>query len=524
MPSLSLSKSHPQIAARWHPVRNGDLTPEQVTAGSGRKVWWLCPEFCSGGCPHEWEATVTSQIKATGCPHCLPRSHHVCVHRSIVTTHPDVAAQWHPTRNGDMTPDRVLAGSTKKYWWRCPVTCPEGCQHEWETFVANRCKGQYGCPFCSRLTKQVCIHTSIVGTYPAEAAQWHPTKNGDLRPENFSYGSEKVVWWLCPKTSCEEGCPHEWATEIAKRMKRGIDTGCPFCASNHKSVCIHNSIVTTHPHLLTEWDYEKNEGLLPEKLIAGSAQRVWWKCPKTCSYGCEHRWEARINDRVRGETGCPYCCIQRQKFCIHQTITYTHPHLVEEWHPKKNGDMKPDKCVSGSGRRIWWRCTINPGHEWSTAINIRVSNKTGCPHCRNNKTEGMLFVYLKKHFPDTVHQYTIENCKRVKYLPFDFCIPSLNVIIEMDGGQHFKQVMGWMSSEETMRRDIFKMRKAETDGYKVIRITQEDVFWKGEEWLDEYLLPEIRSENRDSVFIATKTDLYAKHLELYSGGDVIELV
>lgn len=118
----------------------------------------------------------------------------------------------------------------------------------------------------------------------------------------------------------------------------------------------------------------------------------------------------------------------------------------------------------------------------------------------------------------------MESCKRVKCLPFDFCIPSLKVIVEMDGGQHFKQVMDWLSPEDTRMRDIFKMRKAEAEGYKVIRVTQEDVFWKGEEWLDENLLPEIRSDRRESVFLATKTDLYAKHLELYSGGDVIELV
>ena len=68
------------------------------------------------------------------------------------------------------------------------------------------------------------------------------------------------------------------------------------------------------------------------------------------------------------------------------------------------------------------------------------------------------------------------------------------------------------------------MKKAEAEGYKVIRVTQEDVYWKGEGWLDATLLPEIRSNSRASVFLSTKTDLYAEHLGLYSGGDVIKLV
>lgn len=522
MSASSLLTTHPLVAARWHPTRNGTLTPDQVTSGSGRKIWWFCPETCPGGCPHEWEASVNSQIKAAGCPHCLPRSHRVCVHRSIVTTHPDVAAQWHPTKNGDMTPDKVMAGSTKKYWWLCPATCPEGCPHEWDAFVSNRCKGKQKCPFCAISQQKVCFHTSIVGTHPAEAVQWHPTKNGELRPEDFSYGSEKVVWWLCPKSTCAGNCPHEWATEISKRMKRGVDAGCPFCASNHKSVCVHNSIVTTHPHLLAEWDYEKNVGIMPEKLIAGSCQKVWWKCQNTCEYGCEHRWEARISDRTLKDTGCPYCCIQRQKFCVHQTIAYTHPHLTEEWHPDKNGDSKPDQFISGCDHKAWWICKTNPKHEWVSKISSRV-NGSGCHYCVN-KTESALYLYLTSHYPDTIRQFKLESCRRVYCLPYDFCIPSLKIIIEMDGGQHFKQVSNWLAPEETLKRDIFKMQKAEAEGYKVIRVTQEDVFWKGDKWLDENLLPEIKSESRKSVFLSTKTDLYARHLELYSGGDVIELV
>ena len=521
---MSLADLYPLVAERWHPTRNGTLTPADVSAGSGRKVWWFCPKTCPGGCAHEWEARIDSQLKSAGCPHCLPRSHRVCVHLSIVSTHPAVAAQWHPTKNGSIIPDTVLAGSTKKYWWRCPNTCPEGCPHEWEAFVSNRCHGKYGCPYCSEFKTKVCIHTSICGTHPEEAAQWHPTKNGELRPENFSYGSEKVVWWLCPKKTCKEGCPHEWATEISKRLMRGVDAGCPFCASNHKSICIHNSIVTTHPELMKEWDWEKNTDINPSQIIAGSNAKIWWKCPNSCSFGCEHRWQARVNDRSRSTTGCPFCCSNRQKFCIHQTIAYTHPDLAKEWHQTKNRDLRPEQFISGSDEKIWWCCSVNGAHEWVTSISNRVTNKTGCPHCRNNKTEGLLFEYLKERFSDCIHQFMLENCKRVKHLPFDFCIPSLKIIIEMDGAQHFKQVSNWMDPEETQRRDIYKMRKAGEAGYRVIRITQEDVFWKGTPWLDSSLMPMINQTTREHTFISEKTDLYAKHRELFSADDIIELI
>ena len=38
----------------------------------------------------------------------------------LSVTHPEIAAQWHPTMNGDLTPDDVVAGSHKKASWKCP--------------------------------------------------------------------------------------------------------------------------------------------------------------------------------------------------------------------------------------------------------------------------------------------------------------------------------------------------------------------------------------------------------------------
>jgi len=244
----------------------------------------------------------------------------------ITVSYPAVVAEWHPTRNGALTPEMVSAGMTKKVWWLCPATCPEGCAHEWEAFIHNRCRGNYGCPFCSPLTKKVCIHTSIVGTHPEVAAQWHPTKNGERRAEDYSFGSEKKAWWLCPKT-CPEGCPHEWEADINKRMLRGVNAGCPFCASNHKQTCPHTSIAATHPAIAAQWHPTKNGKLKPEHCTYGCNSTVWWLCPNTCSHGCTHEWQVRVVDRVSKDTGCPYCCdfrrLHRQILSICDTSVYS---------------------------------------------------------------------------------------------------------------------------------------------------------------------------------------------------------
>jgi hypothetical protein len=51
----SLAEVYPEVAATWHPERNGTLTPDQVSSGNSRRVWWQCPAG------HEWEEVVSGR-------------------------------------------------------------------------------------------------------------------------------------------------------------------------------------------------------------------------------------------------------------------------------------------------------------------------------------------------------------------------------------------------------------------------------------------------------------------------------
>ena len=62
---------------------------------------------------------------------------------NLLTENPDLSKQWHPTKNGTLTPTDVTKGSNKKVWWQCEKG------HEWEAFIANRAQKGQGCPFCS---------------------------------------------------------------------------------------------------------------------------------------------------------------------------------------------------------------------------------------------------------------------------------------------------------------------------------------------------------------------------------------
>ncbi len=151
-----LSVTHPELAREWHPTKNrwseprkpsfgtlfpemseesSDvseqiLTPADVTAGSGMKVWWKC----SKGPDHEWEATVAARAGSdrTGCPCCS--NYKVSVTNSLASCFPEIAAEWHPTKNGELTSADVVFGSNREFWWKCP----KGEDHEWEDQPNNR--------------------------------------------------------------------------------------------------------------------------------------------------------------------------------------------------------------------------------------------------------------------------------------------------------------------------------------------------------------------------------------------------
>ena len=130
-PGKSLAELKPELVKEWHPTKNSDLTPRDIFAKAGKKVWWKC----ANGDDHEWEASPESRFNASGCPICNGRM--AVKSNSLATLNPKLAQEWHPTKNGELTPFDVRPNSGKKVWWKCP----EGDDHEWEANVFSRNRG-----------------------------------------------------------------------------------------------------------------------------------------------------------------------------------------------------------------------------------------------------------------------------------------------------------------------------------------------------------------------------------------------
>ena len=276
--------------------------------------------------------------------------------KSLAHVNPELAKQWHPSKNGELTPNCIHAGTGKSVWWKCD----KGDDHEWKAIVIQRAKGSL-CPYCTghKVAKSNCLAT----VNSELAKEWHATNNGDLTPFDVTAFSNKKVWWKCNKVD-----DHEWETRVADRNK---GKNCPFCTG--QKVTKSNCLATINPTIAKQWHPSKNGNLTPFDVSAGSGKIVWWKCDK----GDDHEWKAVIGSRAQGNA-CPICA--GQLVVKSNCLVTTNPELASEWHPTKNGKLTPFDVRPGSSNKVWWKCRKGDDHEWVSKIVDR-SKGNNCPFC-----------------------------------------------------------------------------------------------------------------------------------------------
>ena len=202
-----LATSHPQLLLRWGDQNK--LRPIDVTAGSQKKVWWICEKG------HQWEAYIFSvAMDGCGCPYCAGKKA-IPGETDLATLRPDLMEQWDFEKN-TMVPQETTVASHDKAWWKCELG------HSWQSMVFSRSKENgSGCPYCTG--KLVLTGFNDLGTLkPKLAEEWHDSLNKELRPEDVTLGSNKKVWWEC-------GDGHVWQAAVYSRTRKKA-SGCPICA------------------------------------------------------------------------------------------------------------------------------------------------------------------------------------------------------------------------------------------------------------------------------------------------------
>lgn len=409
------------LLKEWNCERNASVTFQDVTYGSGKRVWWKCAKG------HEWRAQINNRVYGNSCPICTRTQ----------TSFPEQALSYYLAKKFDIMQRYRIKGfeidiylikyniaieydgryfhSTKQSQVRekqkniffdsegitlirikenkeknsvegnviyyIPTTNYLDDNFDWAIHQLIKILEQ-------KLSKkfdldinlqrdQLYIRAyymdrlksdSVAVCYPNVAEEWDIEKNNGMTPDNFASNSHVKVWWRCKSD-------HSWMAEIASRTSSG--RGCPYCAGQ-KNIIGVNDLETwcknNNEELLSEWNYDKNS-VLPSEIAFSSNVKVWWKCTQG------HEWQALIGNRVHGN-GCPECFRTkkiRYNISLAEWCKETNNHtLLNEWNYEKNGFFTPDMLSKGSHKKVWWKCA--EGHEWQAVIKSRTYNH-GCPYC-----------------------------------------------------------------------------------------------------------------------------------------------
>ena len=314
--------------------------------------------------------------------------------KSLKEEFPELALQWHPTKNGKLTPDQVSPRSGKKVWWYLPYDDPVTGKHfnfEWKAVIANRTSQKNGCPY---LTNDAAWpgYNDLATHYPEIAEQWHPTKNGELTPDQVVPGSRKKVWWYLPYDDPVTGkhFNFEWEATLINRTSQ--KNGCPYL-TNDAAWPGYNDLATHYPEIAEQWHPTKNGELTPDQVVPGSGKKVWWYLPYDDPVTGKHfnfEWKAVIVTRTFLNIGCPYLT-NAAVWPGYNDLATHYPELAAQWHPTKNGGLTPDKVLAGGHKWGWWIMPYDDKETgkhfdfvWHSGVRSRIKNPD-CPFPKNKK-------------------------------------------------------------------------------------------------------------------------------------------
>lgn len=204
-----LLTTQPELAKQWNYKRNGQVTPYNITAGSEKKVWWICENG------HEWKAQIKSR-KTRNCPYCSHKK--ASAEYNLFKDNPKLCKEWDYDRN-NKNPKQYTPNTKSYVWWKCKNG------HSWRASIIDRNKGGNGCPYCSGFLPTA--ENNLFVKNPLLSMQWDYEKNKKL-PMDYTPFSNKKVWWVCPK------CGRKWEAQINDRNRRFANSKlCSHCSMSY---------------------------------------------------------------------------------------------------------------------------------------------------------------------------------------------------------------------------------------------------------------------------------------------------
>ena len=378
-----LASKYPDVLSLWDFEKN-KIKPNEITPGSKKIINFKCE------LGHSYGSAVYSIINSlkrgkSGCPYCsnlkILKGFNDLESFCRKNGMDDLLLDWDYDKN-KIKPDEICPGSSKKVNWKCHV-----CGHQWSSVLHNRTreKARSGCPECAKnglwakrrqnIAKR---SKSIKDLYPDAIKDWHPTLNGDDKPEMYTAGSKKEVWWICDKG-------HSYKSSIHDHIVLG--QGCTYC-SGKRALKGFNDLESLRPEIAALWHPTKNGDLRPDAVTLGSEKKVWWICENGHDYEQTIIAKTRIDGRANG---CPYCAHQKPVAGVNDLYSYCkkngYDDVLSEWAEKENLVLKKQtrNVLFSSNKTAFWKCS-DCGCVYSMTpfrrIECRKRNIAACPICK----------------------------------------------------------------------------------------------------------------------------------------------
>ena len=363
---------------------------------------------------------------------------------------PELVKEWDNTKNS-LSPKEISCKSKIAVWF----ICSKG--HSFKSSPVSRLKGAK-CRKCGTSERALKKRREepLTKKYPKIFEDWDYSKN-TLRPEEIGKADKREIWWTCKEK-------HSYVVSFFSRAR---SQGCKICSKPEKAKNISKarskkglSFAETQSHLLSQWNYEKND-VTPEELSEKSSYKVWFKCSKN------HEWRSTPKRRSRGD-GCPKCyeLLDKSKLVREQklrkkgvSLEEEYPELVQEWDFDRNKEL-PESFSSGSNSKVFWKCKF--GHSWKTSIYNRTGNQSNCPYCNSStsKLEIYILTEMRMLFKEVNWRYKIDGFE------CDIYIPEIKTGIEVDGAY-------W--HDDKLERDRLKLNVFEGRGVRLLRVRDDSL-------------------------------------------------
>lgn len=409
---------------------------------------------------------------------------------------------WNVELNNGVLPYQVTKNSNQKFWFT----------FRGHTFILkldectrnnNWCPYMAGKILCSNLKCKSCYKRSYKSCF--NSIEWYQEMNGDITPRDVLKNSHTMFYFIC------HVCSHYYQTGLDRRVK---GDGCPYC--NGDAICsmvndpeIHGSSACKFcfDNSLISHDCAKDITIIPgynppdfdpRFVRKYSNKEIWFTCSEPRCKGLGHHFKSKIDNITMGGNWCPFCSSPPKRLCENDGPSPCKPcfenslassNRVDQISKNNDQPINPRQTLKNADMYVIFVCELC-NEEFTMHLNNVSSGGQWCPN-HVNKTEAKMFLWLKNKYPvEIIKEWRVDFCRNPetgRHLPYDFYIPSLKLIVEIDGPQHFVQVHNWARTpEETQKLDQYKEIMATIRGITVIRLLQTDVLYDKNDWENHF--------------------------------------